>query len=74
MSSVRASGNSDRRTDGGTEEEMNNADAQGKIIITVTSPAPLTVAMIMDDIKDIIKAYAFEERIEDVIEIKEVNG
>jgi len=48
--------------------------SQGKIEITVTSPAPLTVAMIIDGIKDIVKAYAFKEKIEDEIEINEVNG
>jgi len=53
---------------------MPTLNASGKIIITVSSPAPLTVAMIMDSIKEIVKAYAFEENIEDEIEIKEVNG
>jgi len=48
--------------------------SQGKIEITVTSPVPLTVAMIMDGIKDALKAYAFEEGIEEEISIMEVNG
>lgn len=48
-------------------------DAKGKLIITVTSPVPLTVAMIIDGIKDNLKAYAFEEGITNEIEIKEVN-
>jgi len=47
-------------------------DAQGKIEITVTSPAALTVRMVMDDLKTEIQRYAFEEGIENEIEISEV--
>ena len=49
-------------------------NASGKIEITVRSSAPLTVVMIIDDLKKAIESYAFEEGIEDEIEIKEVNG
>ena len=49
-------------------------NATGKIIITVTSRVPLTVAMIMDDLKAAIKEYAFENAIENEIRIEEVNG
>ena len=49
-------------------------NAKGKIIITVSHPLPKTVAWIMDDLKEEIARYAFEEGIEQEIEIEEVNG
>jgi len=49
-------------------------NAKGKIIITVSHPAAFTVARIMDDLKEEITRYAWEEGIEKEIEITEVNG
>ena len=53
---------------------MSDLVARGKIEIIVSSPAPLTVSLIMDGIVEEIRRYAAEEEIEEENEIKEVGA